>query len=201
MPGLVPGIFVSRPRHRAVAECWGLLQCGKSASVWYRPHRGYPHEDRRRAQDGDFHAADQPFLSAGSLPLLRPRIFHHHLPHRSGGAGEGGARAAQDHRAAGEVRVHPHAGFDRLRRLYRDRAGDPRHLQRQGRRLCAFHVSRRRCADRRRPRDLGLPEEARQAEDRRRERRAGGEPVLWQRALRLRHHGLQAPQGRPRRRC
>ena len=35
------------------------------------------------------------------------------------------AGAARDRRAAGQVRVHPHAGFDRLRRLHRERPGHP----------------------------------------------------------------------------
>ena len=29
-------------------------------------------------------------------------------------------------RSAGEIRIHPHAGFERFRRLHRERAGDPR---------------------------------------------------------------------------
>jgi len=39
----------------------------------------------------------------------------------------GGARAARTRRArsAGEVRIHPYAGFERLRRLHREWAGDP----------------------------------------------------------------------------
>ena len=41
-----------------------------------------------------------------------------------------GARAARAARRHGELRVHPHARFDRLRRLHRDRPGDPGALAR-----------------------------------------------------------------------
>ena len=51
-------------------------------------------------------------------------------------------------------------------------------------------------ADRRRPRALGISEEAGKAEDRGRERRAGRHAALRLGALRFRHHGLQAPPGR-----
>ncbi len=39
-----------------------------------------------------------------------------------------GARAAQGRGAAGALSVHPHAGFQRLRRVRGVGAGDPRHL-------------------------------------------------------------------------
>jgi acetoacetate decarboxylase len=53
----------------------------------------------------------------------------------------------------------------------RDGPGNPGAIQDQrrrgaGRRLCARHVSRRRRADRRRPRDLGFPKKAGEPEDR-----------------------------------
>ena len=112
---------------------------------------------------------NNPAYPAGSVPVLQSRIPDHHLPHRSRAAARAGARAARGDRRHGELRIHPHARFHRLRRLHRNRPGDPGALQGQGRhgpgrRLRARHVSRRRSADRRRPRDLGLPEEARDSE-------------------------------------
>jgi hypothetical protein len=50
----------------------------------------------------------------------------------------------------------------------------------------------------RRPRDLGIPEEARQSEGLPRERDAALHPALRLGALRHRHHGLQALQARSR---
>ena len=44
----------------------------------------------------------------------------------------------------------------------------------------------------------GFPKKLRFAENRRRERRAGGHAALWFGALRQRHHGLQASSGRSR---
>ena len=74
------------------------------------------------------------------------------------------AGAARGRRAAGQVRVHPHAGLDRLRRLHRERAGHPG-VASKGRKggYYPLHVPQRPSADRRRPRALGLSEEARQA--------------------------------------
>ena len=77
----------------------------------------------------------------------------------------GCARSCPSHwsrRAAGEVRVHPHARFDRLRRLHRERPGHPGVVQGPRGQLHALHVSGRRSADRRRARTLGLPQEARE---------------------------------------
>ena len=98
----------------------------------------------------------------------------------------------RSHRPDRQIRIHPDAGFDRLRRLHRNRAGDPGPLQRRGRRLYPLDVSRRRRADRGRPRTLGISQEAGDAEDRGRERRAGGIAALRLGAVRVRHHGLQA---------
>jgi predicted acylesterase/phospholipase RssA len=50
----------------------------------------------------------------------------------------------------------------------------------------------------RRPRDLGIPEEARQSEGLPRERDAALHPALRLGALRHRHHGLQALRARSR---
>ena len=60
------------------------------------------------------------------------------------GAARGGPGAARVHRAGGEVRVHPHARFHRLRRLHRKRPGDPGQLPGPARRLRARDVPRRR---------------------------------------------------------
>ena len=43
-----------------------------------------------------------------------------------------------------QIRIHPHAGFDRFRRLHRSRSSHSRAVQRHGRHLCPCHVSRRR---------------------------------------------------------
>ncbi len=79
-----------------------------------------------------------------------------------------GARAAGGDRRHGAYEFIRMPDSHRLRRLYRDRPGDSGALHRQGRRgagrrLRPRHVSRRQLADRRRPRDLGLPQEARHA--------------------------------------
>ncbi len=73
-----------------------------------------------------------------------------------------GAGAARGRRAAGQIRVHPHAEFHRLRRLYRNRPGHPGLVPGPQGRLHPLHVPQRRAADRRRSRAVGLPEEARQ---------------------------------------
>ncbi len=135
-----------------------------------------------------------------SLPLRQPRISDHHLPHRSGQAARARAGAAAGRRAAGEVRVHPHAGLDRLRRLHRERTGHPGVVERPQGRLQPLHVPRRPSADRRRPRAVGLSQEARQADAARRDRHPGRHARLRPGADRHRHHGLQAQGRRPRRR-
>ena len=84
-------------------------------------------------------------------------------------------------RAAGEIRVDSHARFDRIRRLHRIRTGDSGAFARRGRRLRAFDVSGRRCADRCRPRAVGLSEEAREAEDPPRRRGDSRHAALWRR--------------------
>ena len=63
---------------------------------------------------------------------------------------------------------------------------------RSGGRLCACHVSRRSCADRRRSGDLGVSKKACRSENHARERNSGVHPTLWLCALRVGHHGLQA---------
>ena len=158
-------------------------------------------ETGRCPQESLRHAAQRPVLSQGSVQVLQPRIRRHQLPYRPGAPARGRARAARGGGRHGELRVHPHARFDGLRRLYRNRPGDPGALQGQGRhgagrRLRARHVSRRQLADRRRPRDLGLPEEARQPQGLPRERDAALHAALRLGALRHRHHGLQAPRDR-----
>src|SRR6266566_8777662 len=177
----------------------------------YRPAAAYStalrmmheanHENRRRQAYRLFDAADQPVVSAGALSRLQPGIFRHHLPDRSGSARRRGAGAARSHRAGRQIRVHSHARFDRFRRLHRNRTGDPGPPARRGGRLHPRDVSRRRRADRGRPRALGVSQEARHAEDRGRKRRLGRHLALWFRAVRLRHHGLQAPLRRSRHRA
>src|SRR3984893_6845890 len=44
-------------------------------------------------------AADEPCLSARTVPVRQPRIPDHHLSHRSGEVASGGARAARIRRA------------------------------------------------------------------------------------------------------
>ena len=95
--------------------------------------------------------------------------------------------------AVGEVRVHPHARFHRLRRLHRERPGDPGVAQRPARELHALHVPRRRVGDRGRARALGLSQEAREPEPQDREGHAGRHPRLRSGARGHRHDGLQAP--------
>ena len=68
-----------------------------------------------------------------------------------------------DAASAGQVRVHPHAGFERVRRLHRKWPGYPGFLSRTQRRLNSLHVSQRRGADRRWTGALGLSEKARPA--------------------------------------
>ena len=70
-----------------------------------------------------------------------------------------------------------------------------------GRRLRARHVSRRQFADRRRPRDLGLSQEARQSEDLPRERDAGLHAALRLGALRHRRPWATSTASSIRRRC
>ena len=159
--------------------------------------RGISHEDRRRPPHRLFDAADQSGLPAGALPLLQPRILRHHLPHRSRALAAVVPEPLEVAEPVVQIRIHPHARFHRLRRLHRNRAGDPGALQGRGGRLCPRDVSRRRGADRRRPRALGFSQETREAEDRHRERRAGRHAALRLGALRLRHHGLQASRRRP----
>ena len=108
-----------------------------------------------------------------------------------------GARAARDRRADGQVRVHPHAGFHRLRRLHRDRAGHPGQVSGPQGRLHPLHVPQRRAADRRRPRALGLSEEAREPDAASRDRHIGRHARLWPGPRRHRHHGIQAQVRRP----
>src|SRR5215469_13072766 len=101
-------------------------------------------------------AADESGLSDRAVPFRQSGIPYHHLPNRSAKIARAGPRAAADRGAAGQIRIHPHAGFDRFRRLYRERSGRPGEPQGPQRRLLALHVSRRSSADRRRPRALGL---------------------------------------------
>jgi len=58
-------------------------------------------------------------------------------------------------RADRQIRIHPHAGFDRLRRLHRNRPSNPGFVPRPQGRLYALHVLKRRSADSRRARALG----------------------------------------------
>ncbi len=60
----------------------------------------------------------RPGLSDRTLSLSQPGISHHHLPDRPAEAAGTCPRAAPGRRAAGKVRVHPHAGLDRLWRLH-----------------------------------------------------------------------------------
>ena len=143
------------------------------------------HEDRRRQEKCLFDAADQSVVSAGAVPFLQPRIFCHHLSDRSGSARGGGAGAARGHGFRRQIRIHPDARLDRLRRLHRNRAGDPGPPQWRGWRLYPRDVSGRRRADRRRPRVMGISQEAGDAQDRGRKRRAGGNAALRLGALRL----------------
>ena len=66
-----------------------------------------------------------------------------------------------------------------------------------GRRLCPRHASRRRRADRRRARDLGLSKEAGEPENFARRRRGRMHPALRLGPLRLRDDGFQASRNRP----
>ena len=104
-----------------------------------------------------------------------------------------GARAAGDRRAAGQVRIHPHAGFDRLRRLYRGRPGHPGAV-RQGARAaiptpCISTTARRSSAA---ARCGAFPKKLRPAVAGGRAGHAGRHARLRPGAGRDRHHGLQA---------
>src|SRR5690348_107974 len=50
-------------------------------------------------------AADEPRLSPRTVPVRQSRIPNHHLPHRSGEAARGGARAARTRRARGAGQI------------------------------------------------------------------------------------------------
>ena len=99
----------------------------------------------------------------------------------------------------GEIRVHPDAEFHRLRRLHRGGPGDPGQLQGAGGQLHAQHVPQRPSADRRRPRVVGLSQEARRSHLAHGNRHVGRHARLRTRPRRHRHHGIQAQAGR--RRC
>ena len=77
---------------------------------------------RARVRD----AADEPGLSAGSLSVRQPRISRSSpiAPTRRSFARSCPEPLEVDG-DPGEVRVHPHAGFDGLRRLHRERPGHP----------------------------------------------------------------------------
>ena len=81
---------------------------------------------RARVRD----AAHPAGLSAGPVSVLRPRIPDHHLSHRPREASRARAGAARGRLGPGEIRVHPDAGFDRLRRLYRGGPGHPGQVRR-----------------------------------------------------------------------
>ena len=106
------------------------------------------------------------------------------------------------------LRVHPHAGFVGVRRLHGKRPG---HLsaRRRGRQCANYHardVSRRRRPDRRRPRNLGLSEEARftaslastartRCSARSTTARSASRPARWATSIAARY-GSRAPQAR-----
>ena len=103
------------------------------------------------------------------------------------------ARAAgADRSAARALRMDQDAGQLRLRQLHRIRHGDPVPVQRRGGQFRLADVSRRRSADRRRPRDLGLSEEIRPPEARSRQGHADRHARICRPARRHGHHGLQA---------
>src|SRR5215468_8436015 len=64
------------------------------------------------ARAGVRDAADEPGLSDRAISVLSSRISHHHVPHGSAEAAQARSGAARGRRAAGQVRIHPHAGFD-----------------------------------------------------------------------------------------
>ena len=161
------------PRWLQASPTWATA-CASSTSSRRAHPKGAPHE-RRRSQEARLRdAAHQPGLSAGPLPLRQPRIRHHHLPHRSRRAARGGARAAARS-------TEPIVKYEFIRMPDSTGFGDytetgqviPVRFQRREGRLRPRDVPRRRRADRRRPRDLGLSQEARDAEAQRREGHAG----------------------------
>ena len=81
---------------------------------------GVRHEADGRCEDRERDAAHQSRLSQGALPFLQSRIPGRHLSHRPGRPARGRAGAARGRRADRQIRIHPHAGFHRLRRLHRD---------------------------------------------------------------------------------
>ena len=102
----------------------------------------------------------QSSLSDRALSLPQPRISDHHLPDRPAQAARTRPGTASGARASGEVRVHSHAGLDRLRRLHGKRTSDPGFVPRPQGQLQPLHVSQRPPAHCRRTRAVGLSEEA-----------------------------------------
>src|SRR5207244_8917061 len=100
------------------------------------------------------------------------------------------------HRASRQVRVHPHAGFDRIRRLHGDGTGHTGSISGRNRRVRIRDVSGRRGADRRRARALGFPEKARLAQAIRRDGHVARRPQIWTGSGRDRDHGVQASHAR-----
>ena len=98
------------------------------------------------------------------LPLHRSRIPHRSptapIPRRSSAWCPSRSRCAAPHVKYQFIRMPDSARASAT--TARSGQVDPRDLRRQARRLRPFAVPRRRGADRRRPRDLGLPREARQ---------------------------------------
>ena len=106
-----------------------------------------------------------PAFPLGPYRFYRSRIPDHHLPHRPREAARARARAARGRRRRSSItsssacRIRPaSATTPRAGRSSRSR------FQRPQGRLLALHVPRRPSADRRRPRALGLSQEARQAD-------------------------------------
>ena len=141
-------------------------------------------------------AAHQPRLPDGPLSLRRSGVPDHHLPDRPGEA----ARAWCPSRSRSTSRVVKFE-FIRmpnstgLRRLHRERPGHPGILRGPPGRLHALHVPGRPSAHRRRPRALGLSQEAGQARAAGRDRHPGRHPGLRPGPDRHRDHGLQASRG------
>ena len=141
-------------------------------------------------------AAAQPVLSAGSVSLRRSRIPDHHLPHRSA------PRCATVVPKPLEI-VDPIVKYEFIRMPDSTGFGDytesgqviPVRFDGEMGGYVHCHVPRRRPADRRRPRALGISQEARVPDTARRTRHAARHARLRPGPDRDRQHGLQA-QGR-----
>ncbi|CAA9464717.1 MAG: Acetoacetate decarboxylase, partial [uncultured Solirubrobacteraceae bacterium] len=138
-----------------------------------------------------------------AVPVHRPRVPQHHLPHRPRRDARRGARAADRRRPARDVRGHEDAGRHRARRVHRVGAGADRPARGRAGGVPARDVRRQPRLHHQRARDQRVPEEVRQRAPAPRRRHPRRDARLPHAARGHRDDGVEARAarggGRPRR--